>query len=186
MLIGITGRGGSEKSTVARLLQEKNASFDYIEVDLLVENIVLHSTDLIQAVNTRFPGFNYTIGDIIKAYFKTDPKSQAIHKLFVDEVERILYQTINKSSKANHIVEWFLLHEMDSFKNMDIKILLDLEKEERVRRVINRDKTKDINTFLMVDEHYDENYPCHFDYVLNTGNDQYLIDIDNLQTKVKS
>lgn len=171
MIIGITGRGGSGKSTVAKLIKKHNPEFFYIDVDLLVENSVLNSDILINKVNMLFKDKKYTIDDIVMSYFKKDEKNRKIHRLFIDEVERVLYDKISSLNSKNIIIDWFLLHKMTLFKDIDIKILTVLNKLERIKRVSNREKTKNIDIFIAVDNCYDENYCCKFDYIIDTMNE---------------
>ena len=181
MLIGITGRGGSGKSTVAKLIKKNNPSFGYIDVDLLVEKYVLKSKRLLDEVNLKFNDKKYEIQDIVNAYFNKDSKSKEIHQLFLNEVERVLCEKISLLNTENIIVDWFLLHKMKTFKDMEIKILTILEKKERVKRIIDREKTKDISIFLKVDNCYNENYNCNFDFIIDTSSNDYINSISKIK-----
>lgn len=185
MLIGITGRGGSGKSTVARLIKKYNPDYEYIEVDLLIEKYVLNSQRLLNKVNLSFNDKRYIMKDIVMSYFKFDKDSKKIHQMFVDEVERVLIEKINLLSSENIIIDWFLLHELKLFERVDIKVLTHLNREERIKRVMKRSKTKDIEEFIEVDNYYNENFNCQFDYVIDTSGDNYIEENINLFNKVK-
>ena len=51
MLIGITGRGGSGKSTLSKNIISKNSSFIHLEVDTLIETKIFTSNKLVDDVN---------------------------------------------------------------------------------------------------------------------------------------
>ena len=184
MLIGITGRGGSGKSTVAQLIQHSNPNYTYIKVDDLVEKYVFTSSRLLNNVNNQFTDKEYTIKDIVMAYFSDDEKDKKIHELFVEEVETVLQEKIASIGSKNFIIDWFLLHEMSSFKKMDIKILMTLDRDLRIDRVKKRNQGKDINTFIEVDNFYRENYDCEFDYIFDTSNNDYIEDIKALYKRM--
>lgn len=186
MLIGITGRGGSGKSTMAELIQQNNPNYVYIKVDDLVEKYVFNSSRLLNNVNSQFKDKIYTIKDIVMAYFSDNEKNKKIHQLFVEEVENVLNEKIASLKSKNVIIDWFLLHEMNSFKKMDIKILMTLDRNLRIERVKKRNQDKDINAFIEVDNFYRENYDCEFDYIFDTSNNNYIEDIKTLYKRIKT
>jgi len=157
MLIGITGRGGTGKSTLAKRICEYNPDFVYIEVDKLIEQYVFNSSRLLNVVNSKFSDKEYKINDIVMTYFSHNEKEQQIFKMHLEEIERVLYERIDAIGAKNYVIDWFLLHELKTYKKMDIKILLTLDRDKRIERVKVRNKGKDINVFIKVDKFYREN-----------------------------
>ena len=113
-------------------------------------------------------------------------KKTKIHELFVEEVETVLQEKIASIDSKNFIIDWFLLHEMNSFKKMDIKILMTLDRDLRIERVKKRNQGKDITNFIEVDKYYREKYDCKFDYILDTSDDKYIKDIETLYKRMNA
>ena len=186
MLIGITGRGGTGKSTLAKRICEHNPDFVYIEVDKLIEQYVFSSSRLLNAVNGKFTDKEYTINDIVMTYFSHNEKEKKIFKMNLEEIERVLYERIDALGAKNYVIDWFLLHEFKTFKNMDIKILLTLERDKRIERVRTRNKGKDIDIFIEVDNFYRENYNGEFDYIFDTSDENYTQNMEVLCKKMSN
>ena len=67
---------------------------------------------------------------------------------------------------------------------MDIKILLTLDRDKRIERVKTRNKGKDIDVFIEVDNFYRENYNGKFDYIFDTSDENYTQNIEILCKKM--
>lgn len=178
MLIGVTGRGGAGKSTLAKNFVKRNPTFSYIEVDLLVETIVFKSERLLDKANMVMNTDIYTIEDIIKSYFKTDLQSRVLHQCFLEEVERTINETIINLNSGNTIIDWFLLHKLHLFGKCDYKILVIEDRDKRIKRIQTREN-QSIQTFLKVDEYYTD---CNKDTVDLVTNSR--ISIESLEKKI--
>lgn len=166
MIIGITGRGGSGKSTIARYLCSKNPTYKYIEVDNLVEKKVFKSKRLLEKVNKYYKDKKYDINDIVSCYFKADEKSKIIHSFFMEEVNDIIREELIKRKGGNIIVDWFLLHKLSIFDEMDVKVLVKLDKKKRIERASSRNDSESIKKFLEVDKYYDDIYKGKYNYII--------------------
>ena len=100
MIIGITGRGGSGKSTIARYLCSKNPTYKYIEVDNLVEKKVFKSKRLLEKVNKYYKDKKYDINDIVSCYFKADEKRK-IRRDWHD-----LFSLLGQSGESSSYMQW--------------------------------------------------------------------------------
>lgn len=180
MIIGITGRGGSGKSTLSRLICQYYHDFVYISVDELIEKYVLTSSRLLNKVNKTFTDKEYTIDDILMTYFSYEEKEQKIFNMHLEEIEKILYERIDDLGAENYVVDWYMLHELKLFAKMDIKILLTLDINKRIERIRKRNGNENIDFFIEVDNFYRENYDGKFDYVFDTSDEEYIKSIKTL------
>ena len=123
MIIGITGRGGSGKTTLSKKIIQKYTNYAYINVDNLIEQKILISTNLINNVNEYFKDREYSIQDVVMAYFDKNDKNNIIHNFFLKEVGDKVNDLIEGIRSNNIVIDWFLLHEIFYCLPLDIKIM---------------------------------------------------------------
>lgn len=168
MIIGITGRGGSGKTTLSEKIIQKHPDYIYISVDDLIERKVLTSTNLIYNVNKYFNDKEYSIQDIIFAYFDKNDKNNIIHNFFLKEVAYQINMTIENNKTNNIIIDWFLLHEIFEYLPLDIKIMTYASNNQRLARVKQREKDNDFIMFKKVDQAFVEIDISKIDFIINT------------------
>lgn len=171
MIVGITGRGGSGKTTLAKRIVKKNSNFIYVDVDNIIETRVMTSSTLIENVNFYFSDKKYLIKDIILAYFKKTEKNNILHRFFLEEVARQINMILYENKGKNYVIDWFLLHEIFELLPLDYKILTIASKRERYNRVEKREKTTDMEVFKNVDNAFVEVDMKCIDLVIDTEND---------------
>lgn len=171
MIIGITGRGCSGKSTLAAKIIQKHSNFIYIDVDKIVETKVLTSVELINKVNRLFKDRKYTIDDIVMAYFDKNEKNNILHLLFVHEVAKHINEIILSSQTSDFVIDWFLLHEIFHLLQLDVKLMTFATRKKRIDRAKIRQNSEDTSMFEKVDNAYVDIEPSQIDYFINTEQD---------------
>ena len=140
MIIGITGKSGSGKSTYAKNLAKENG-YHVIHIDEIGHK-VLES--------------DYVKNKLIEIFGKDSVVSGTVNRKYIGDLiftQRHLYQNlsdlvwedmkaeINKelTSYPNVILDWLLLPHTHYWKMCDKKILIIADENERKRRVMARD-----------------------------------------------
>lgn len=127
MIIGITGKSGSGKSSLSKLVKKFGDNFEYIDFDSIAHqtldneevqnlikrllNIKVSSTNRKELANFIFNNQNKTL------------EVKMVTILMWDKMKEIIDDKIKDSSK-NFVFDWILLPETHYFKMCDIKILM--------------------------------------------------------------
>lgn len=141
--IGLTGGIGSGKTTVARMFAEYGIPV-YI-ADEEAKNL-MHTSSIIRNELQALIGEKvYKNGELDRAYMAERIFND---KVLLEKVNQIVHPRVEEHFqewKKNHpapycIKEAAILFENDGYKRCDKTILVIADKEERIRRVMNRDQ----------------------------------------------
>ncbi len=144
MVVGLTGGIGSGKTTVAGFFKEKNVPI-YIADDAgkrLLETsaeIREHVIKLIgeKAYTDTAPNRKY----IASVVFKDSEKLEALNKIIHPAVAKDFENWQRKQKAAYVIYEAAILFEAGGYKKCDINILVTATKEEKLKRLQERDQS---------------------------------------------
>ena len=168
MRIGITGRGGTGKTTLAKTITKNHKNFIHIEVDKVIDEKLSVSTELIDRVNNEVgKEYNkkYSFLEIKNSFFTKNDENKKIKKIFLDELNKELLREMSDSSK-NYVVEHFVLDEIDLFEDCDYKIKLVAPKEQREERIIKRNDMP-LELYRAVDNMVEEEDKTKYDAKFN-------------------
>jgi dephospho-CoA kinase len=144
-IIGITGKSGSGKSTVARILHgicqnSKHVNIDEIGYEALCDFSIRH--ELLNLFGTQILNADYSInrklvGGII---FAEREKYKKIAKM----IWHLIEQSLDKIISENHdilILEWILLPKVKYWEMTNIKIVVNSDEVTRFERIKKRSGT---------------------------------------------
>lgn len=181
MIIGITGKSGSGKTYITNKLNEENR-YIVIDVDKLVYDILNLENVKNELVNrygkdilTEGKVDTKRLGKIVFTSKETiDEYNQYIWKYIKIELEKEI-----KNVTKEIIIDWSLLPLSDFLDKCDVKVLVELNLEERKRRIISRDN--------VTEEYFDkrESYSLEYtkedyDIIVNSNDLKAIQEIKDL------
>jgi dephospho-CoA kinase len=143
-IIGLTGGIGSGKTSIAKYFEQKG-----IPVYIADERAKIVSSKP-EVVNKIISAFGQEILDendniskekLAKIVFTNSKKLQLLNSIIHPEVKKDFTEWIKKQNKPFVIKEAAILFESGSYKDCDIIITITAPIEERINRVMKRDKT---------------------------------------------
>ena len=185
VVIGLTGGIGTGKSTVSQILKEKN--FPVIDLDVISHEVIKFPKvveKIVENFGKEVLEYNNTGNWIVsreklgRVIFGNRKKRLILNSVMHPEILRIMREKILECKKENKIifVEIQLLFEVQWEKEFDYILLVSVEKETQIKRILSRDnRSKEealsiINSQMSLDEKKKRS-----DYVIeNDGNIQDL------------
>lgn len=168
MIIGITGKSGSGKTTITNLLQEKR-DYEVIHVDDLTHTILeleevkekLISFYGISILNESGQIDRKKLGIILFS----DPSKMEEYNLFIWNFIEKYIDSIIKNSNKDIIIDWMQLPLTKYFHNSDFRILVEALQSTRKKRVQERDCISE-DYFFKRENNGVEYSRKNFDYVI--------------------
>ncbi len=146
MIVGLTGGIGSGKTTVAEVFKKLDSVAVYI-ADIEARKI-MNSSDVIRTqLLQAFGKETYKNNELNRQYlantvFESEEKLTILNNIVHPEVKKhFLDFATRNADKAYVLYESAILFESNSSQQCDFVISVFLDKEERIKRVLDRDKT---------------------------------------------
>lgn len=187
MVIGITGKSGSGKTTITNLLQEKR-EYEVIHVDDLT-----HTLLELEEVKEKLISFYGTfilnekeeidrkkLGNIL---FSDSSKMKEYNLFIWNFIEKYI-DSIIKNSNKDIIIDWMQLPLTKYFYSSDFLILVEAPQTIRKKRVQKRDNITE-DYFLNRENHGLEYSKEDFDYVIMNEKNALLDHIESVNQQIE-
>ena len=143
-IIGITGKSGSGKSTVAKELNKRIPNSRVIEIDTIGHDALCQP----KILENLFKKFGTKILDSYRnidrkklgsiVFVEREKMNDLINETYFYISEQIT--NIIKETKGVVILDWILLPQDPIWEKCDLKILMESDRQTRKNKVIERDK----------------------------------------------
>lgn len=143
--VGLTGGIGSGKSTVARMLG--NAGFAVVDADKIARDIMEPGSPVLDEVAAEFGadliGADGALnrGELARRAFATTEDTKRLnaitHPAIRAESERH-FAAAEAAGEQAVIYDMPLLVDLGLHKDMDLTVVVDVDKEERIRRLVDK------------------------------------------------
>jgi dephospho-CoA kinase len=179
LCVGLTGGIGTGKSTVSRMFKEKG--IPVVDADIIAKNILITYPELLTAIRKEF-GDEYfnedgtinrkKLGNLI---FKFPESRKKLEDIMLPRIKSEIFKHVDLRKKLNEemcIVDAPTLIETGIDQAMDFNILVWINKETQIKRVMQRDKfsleeTMDrINSQMPIDEKKER-----VDFIINNSSE---------------
>jgi dephospho-CoA kinase len=179
LCVGLTGGIGTGKSTVSRMFKEKG--IPVVDADIIAKNILITYPELLTAIRKEF-GDEYFIEDgtinrkkLGNLIFKFPELRKKLEDIMLPRIKSEIFKHVDLRKKLNEemcIVDAPTLIETGIDQAMDFNILVWINKETQIKRVMQRDKfsleeTMDrINSQMPIDEKKER-----VDFIINNSSE---------------
>ena len=161
MIVGLTGGIGSGKTTVAEVFEKLDSVAVYI-ADIEARKI-MNSSDVIRIqLLQAFGKETYKENELNRQYlanvvFDSKEKLTILNNIVHPEVKKhFLDFATSNADKAYVLYESAILFESNSSQQCDFVISVFLDKEERIKRVLKRDKTTEKEVLSRINSQWKE------------------------------
>jgi len=145
--IGLTGGIGSGKSTVSKML--KDLSITVIDADIIAREVLSLYPEILKRVRCDFgDGFFDDFGELKRKefgdyIFMDEEKRKKYENIIIPYIKKQIFLGIEECYKLGYdicVLDAPTLIENNLHTNMDINILVWVDKETQIQRIVSRDK----------------------------------------------
>lgn len=170
MIIGICGKSGSGKSTIAQLLLESRKDVIHCDIDK-IGHMALTKSEVKKELVKVF-GEDIINGELIdrkklgELVFISRENMEKLSLITWKYMKEEINNIIEKNKGKLIVLDWILLYNSEFFDKCDIKILVDTPYEIRMERAIKRDNITSERFYLREKASIDYD-KSKFDYVID-------------------
>ena len=159
-IIGLTGGIGSGKTFISKIFNSNNV-FVIFDSDLCAKQIMEHNIDVIDMVKEKIGKKSYEDGLIQTKYIsdiifsdkeKLNELNKIVHPKVLEELKKFKYNNLNKLI----IIESAILFETGIYLQNEYNILVKAPLEDRINRVINRDKISKVDVLKRINSQWSD------------------------------
>ncbi len=161
MIVGLTGGIGSGKTTVAEVFKKLDSVAVYI-ADIEARKI-MNSSDVIRIqLLQAFGKETYKENELNRQYlanvvFDSKEKLTILNNIVHPEVKKHFLDFATRNADKSYVLyESAILFESNSSQQCDFIISVFLDKEERIKRVLERDKTTEKEVLSRINSQWKE------------------------------
>ena len=179
-IIGLTGGIGSGKTFISKIFNS-NDVFVIFDSDLCAKQIMENNIDVIDMVKEKIGKKSYEDGLIQTKYIsdiifsdkeKLNELNKIVHPKVLEELKKFKYNNLNKLI----IIESAILFETGIYLQNEYNILVKAPLEDRINRVINRDKISKVDVLKRINSQWSDSKKMDLaDFVIDN--------IDKLETE---
>ena len=180
MIIGVSGKSGSGKSSVAKYLANE-LGFTLLDLDVISKKIREdYKSEILELVRDNILNKDDIDSKKLGKILFENPSLMEKYNLFIYGKQK---EVIAKYEGKNIIIDSIFLPIMEIFENLDVGVLVYCDEKVRMERVMKRDNiTKEY--FLLRDKNGLNYNKEDFDYVIYNDND-YIEQLNELLDKIK-
>jgi dephospho-CoA kinase len=161
MIVGLTGGIGSGKTTVAEVFKKLDSVAVYIadvEARKIMNSSDVIRTQLLQAFGKEtYKGSELNRQYLANTVFESEEKLTILNNIVHPEVKKHFLDFATRNThKAYVLYESAILFESNSSQQCDFVISVFLDKEERIKRVLDRDKTTEKEVLSRINSQWKE------------------------------
>ena len=161
MIVGLTGGIGSGKTTVAEVFKKLDSVAVYI-ADIEARKI-MNSSDVIRTqLLQAFGEETYKDNELNRQYlantvFESEEKLTTLNNIVHPEVKKHFLDFATRNSDKTYVLyESAILFESNSSQKCDFVISVFLDKKERIKRILERDKTTEKEVLSRINSQWKE------------------------------
>lgn len=172
-IIGLTGQTGAGKSTAAKILTEYGCV--HIDADSLAKTVILSSQGVLDNLKKEFGADIFNNGSLdrkelakraFSSFQNTKRLNDITHPAVTEAIRKIIAAEEEKGTKAV-IIDAIALIESGENALCDFTVAVIAPENERIKRIIERDKITAEQAKLRVNAQRDENfYASSCDFVV--------------------